>query len=101
MRAGCRSGKTMSDFECDMFHAPAGLLVQGEGCIFRCSQCDAPGPATLLTFIGDRLTSRYRAVLLSRDSKELSVVAEGNGKEILPQVLAAASARKFVWLKPL
>ena len=65
----------MSDFACDLCHSPAGLLVQGGGCIFRCSQCGAPGPATLLEFVAADLRSRYKAVLLSRDSEELSVVA--------------------------
>ena len=90
----------MSDFHCNLCHAPAGLLVQGEGCIFRCSQCDAPGPATLVDFIADDLKSRYKAVLLSRQSEEMAVVAEGVGTEIVPQVLAAAAGGRFVWMKP-
>ena len=91
----------MSDFKCDRCHSPAGLLVPGGGCIFRCSGCSAPGPATLLRFVADNLRSRYRAVLLSRDSEELSVVAEGIGSDIVPQVLAASADGKFVWMKPL
>ena len=91
----------MSDFECDRCHSPSGILVQGGGCIFRCSQCSAPGPATLLSIVADDLLSRYKAVLLSRQSEELSVVAEGIGSEILPQVLAASAGGKFVWMKPL
>jgi hypothetical protein len=55
----------------------------------------------LLSFIADDLRSRYKAVLLSRKSEELSVVAEGIGAEIVPQVLAASAGGKFVWMKPL
>jgi hypothetical protein len=91
----------MSDFECDRCHSPSGLMVQGGACIFRCSKCSAPGPASLLEFVADDMRSRYKAVLLSRDSKELSVVAEGIGTEIVPQVLAASAGGKFVWMKPL
>ncbi len=91
----------MSDFECDLCHSPAGLLVQGAGCIFRCSRCSAPGPATLLSLIADRLESKYKAVLLGRNSEELSVVAEGIGADIVPQVLAKSAGGKFVWMKPL
>ena len=53
-----------------------------------------------MEFIAARLQSNYKAVLLSRSSKELSVVAEGVGTEILPLVLAAAADGKFVWMKP-
>jgi hypothetical protein len=91
----------MSDFHCNLCHAPAGLLVQGGGCIVRCSECDAPGRAALLGFIADDLHSRYKAVLLSGKSKELSVVAEGVGAEIVPHVLAATAGGRFVWMKPL
>ena len=91
----------MSDFHCSLCHAPAGLLVQWEACILRCSECDAPGPATLMSLVGDDLCSRYRAVLLSRKSEELAVIAEGIGSEILPQVLAATVDGKFVWMKPM
>jgi len=90
----------VSDFECDMCQGAAGLLVQGEAFIFRCSKCDAPGPGSLLSWVADRLQSNYKAVLLSRDSKEISVIAEGIGSEIVPQVLAATADGKFVWMKP-
>jgi hypothetical protein len=96
-----RRGNVMSDFNCQLCDAPVGFLVQGEGCIVRCSRCNAPGPATLMEFIAGNLRSRYRAVLLSRKSEVLSVVAEGVGVEIVPQVLAAASDGKFVWMKPM
>jgi hypothetical protein len=75
-------------------------MVQGEAFFFRCSKCDAPGPGSLLEFVADRLQSTYKAVLLSRESMELSVVAEGIGSEIVPLVLAAAADGKFVWMKP-
>jgi hypothetical protein len=91
----------MSDFECDRCHSPSGLMVQGKAFIFRCSKCSAPGPASLLEFVADDMRSRYKAMLLSRDSEELSVVAEGIGTDIVPQVLAAAAGGKFVWMKPL
>ena len=91
----------MSDFNCQLCDAPVGFLVQWEACIVRCSRCNAPGPATLMEFIAGDLHSRYRAVLLSRKSEELSIVAEGIGAEIVPQVLAAASDGKFVWMKPM
>jgi len=55
----------------------------------------------LISLVGDDLCSRYRAVLLSRKSEELAVIAEGIGSEILPQVLAASAGGKFVWMKPL
>jgi hypothetical protein len=90
----------MSDFSCELCGAAVGFLVQGNGCIVRCSSCDAPGPATPMEFIAGDLRSRYKAVLLSRNSEELSIVAEGLGTEILPDVLAAASHGRFVWLKP-
>ncbi len=90
-----------SDFRCDQCHAPAGMLVQGEACIFRCSRCDAPGSATLMEFIVGDLTASYRAVLLSRESEELEVIAEGIGAEIVPKVLAAAADGRFVWMKPI
>jgi hypothetical protein len=90
----------MADFTCDMCKGPAGLMVQGEAFFFRCSKCDAPGPGSLLEFVADRLQSNYKAVLLSRTSEELSVVAEGIGSEIVPLVLAAAADGKFVWMKP-
>jgi len=51
-------------------------------------------------YVADRLQSNYKAVLLSRESKELSVVAEGIGTEILPLVMAAAGDGQFVWMKP-
>jgi hypothetical protein len=54
----------------------------------------------LLEFVADRLQSNYKAVLLSRSSEELSVVAEGVGTEIVPLVLAAAADGQFVWMKP-
>jgi hypothetical protein len=91
----------MSDFECDFCRAPPGLMVQGDACIFRCSQCSAPGPASLLRFVVEDMRSCYKAVLLSRDSEELFVVAEGIGTDIVPQVLAASADGKFVWMKPL
>jgi hypothetical protein len=53
-----------------------------------------------MEFVVDRLQSTYKAVLLSRSSVELSVVAEGIGSEIVPLVLAAAADGKFVWMKP-
>jgi hypothetical protein len=100
----CRPGPAatgVSDFECDQCHAPAGLMVQGEAFTFRCSKCNAPGPASLLRLVADNLKSRYRAVLLSKDNEELSVIAEGIGAGIVPQVLHAAAAGAFVWMKPL
>jgi len=90
----------MRNFNCDLCKGPAGLLVQGEAFFFRCSTCDAPGPGSLLEFVADRLQSNYKAVLLSRSSEELSVVAEGVGTEIVPLVLAAAADGQFVWMKP-
>jgi hypothetical protein len=90
----------LGDFKCDMCEGFAGLMVQGEAFFFRCSKCDAPGPGSLLSWVADRLHSNYKAVLLSRESKELSVVAEGIGTEIVPLVLAAAVGGKFVWMKP-
>jgi hypothetical protein len=51
-------------------------------------------------YVADQLQSNYKAVLLSRESKELSVVAEGIGTEILPLVMAAAGDGQFVWMKP-
>jgi hypothetical protein len=94
-------GTVMSDFNCQLCDAPMGFLVQCDGCIVRCSRCDAPGPATLMEFIASDLRSRYRAVLLSRKSEELSIVAEGIGAEIMSKVLAEASDGKFVWMKPM
>jgi hypothetical protein len=90
----------LNDFNCDMCKGPAGLMVQGKAFAFRCSRCGAPGPGSLLEFVADRLKSNYKAVLLSRQSQELSVVAEGIGTEIIPLVLAAAGDGKFVWMKP-
>jgi hypothetical protein len=89
------------DFACAQCHAPAGLLVQGGGFFLRCSKCDCPGPCSLLSLVADQLQSRYRAVLLSRESQEIAVVAEGVGADIVPQVLAAAADGKFVWMKPM
>ena len=74
-------------------------MVRGEAFFFRCAKCDAPGPGSLMEFVADRLQSNYKAVLLSRESKELSVIAEGIGTEIVPLVLAAAADGKFVWMK--
>ena len=90
----------VSDFRCHLCEAPAGLLVQWGGCILRCSKCDAPGAATLMEFIAGDLRSRYTAVLLSKKSEELAIIAEGVGAEIVSKVLAAASDGKFVWMKP-
>jgi hypothetical protein len=90
----------VNDFTCDMCKGPAGLMVQGKAFAFRCSRCDAPGAGSLMEFVADRLQSNYQAVLLSRENKELSVVAEGIGTEIVPLVLAAAAEGKFVWMKP-
>lgn len=90
----------MSDFNCDLCKGPAGLMVQGRAFAFRCSRCNAPGSGSLLEFVADRLQSNYKAVLLSRSSEELSVVAEGIGTEIVPLVLAAAADGRFVWMKP-
>jgi hypothetical protein len=83
-----------------MCKGPTGLMVQGKAFAFRCSMCDAPGPGSLMEFVAGRLQSNYKAVLLSKESKELSVVAEGIGTEIVPLVLAAAAGGKFVWMKP-
>jgi hypothetical protein len=58
------------------------------------------GPASLLEFVADRLESNYKAVLLSRESQEIAVVAEGIGTDIIPLVLAAGAGGKFVWMKP-
>ncbi len=91
----------MSDFYCDLCHAPAGLLVQWEAGILRCSACNAPCPVALMRLVDGDLCSRYRAVLLSRKSEELEVVAEGIGSEILSQVLEATADGKFVWMKPI
>jgi hypothetical protein len=74
--------------------------VQGKAFALRCSRCDAPGAGSSMEFVVDRLQSTYKAVLLSRSSVELSVVAEGIGSEIVPLVLAAAADGKFVWMKP-
>jgi hypothetical protein len=90
----------MIDFQCDKCEGAAGLLVQYGMFFFRCSKCDAPGSGSMLTWVADRLRSNYKAVLLSRDSKEIGVVADGIGMEIVPQVLAAAADGKFVWMKP-
>jgi hypothetical protein len=90
----------MADFQCDQCKGPAGLMVQWGAFFFRCSKCGAPGPGSLMEFVADRLQSNYKAVLLSRSSEELSVVAEGVGTEIVPLVLAAAADGKFVWMKP-
>lgn len=90
----------MTDFHYDLCKAPAGLMVQGTAFFFRCSKCDAPGPGSLMEFVADRLQSNYKAVILSRDSKELSIVAEGIGTEIVPLVMAASADGKFVWMKP-
>jgi len=90
----------VSDFDCDLCKGSAGLMVRGEAFFFRCAKCDAPGPGSLMEFVADRLQSNYKAVLLSRESKELSVIAEGIGTEIVPLVLAAAADGKFVWMKP-
>ena len=90
----------MSDFACNLCHAPAGMMVQWEACIFRCSECGAPGSATMIGLIAGDLRSRYKALLLSKESDEMSVVAEGVGAEIVPQVLAATADGKFVWMKP-
>jgi hypothetical protein len=54
-----------------------------------------------MRFIAADLRSRYKAVLLSRESEELEVVAEGVGTEIVEKVLAATADGKFVWMKPL
>jgi hypothetical protein len=43
-----------------------------------------------MEFVADRLQSNYKAVLLSRSSEELSVVAEGIGTEIV----------RAYWLRP-
>jgi hypothetical protein len=88
----------MADFNCDQCKGPAGMMVQGKAFAFRCSRCDAPGPGSLMEFVADQLQSNYKAVLLSRESKEL--VAEGIGTDIVPLVLAAAAGGKFVWMKP-
>ena len=95
-------GVIVNDFTCDQCKGPAGLMVQGVAFAFRCSKCDAPGAGSLMEFVADRLQSNYTAVLLSRTSEELSVVAEGVGTEIVPLVLAAAAAAagQFVWMKP-
>jgi len=92
---------SFSDFACEQCHAPAGLLVQRRGFFLRCSKCGCPGPCSLLRLVADRLQSRYRAVLLSRDSQEIAVVAEGIGADIVPQVLEAAADGRFVWMKPI
>jgi hypothetical protein len=84
-----------------MCEAPVGFLVQGPACIVRCSRCGAPGAGTLLKFLAADLASRYKAVLLSRESEELEVVAEGIGAAIVPKVLAASTDGKFVWMKPI
>jgi hypothetical protein len=76
-------------------------MVQWVACIFRCSRCGAPGPATMMEFIVGDLRSRYKAVLLSRKSEELEVVAEGIGTEIVPKVLAATADGAFVWMRPI
>jgi hypothetical protein len=75
-------------------------MVQGEMCMLRCSMCSCPGSGSMLAMIADQLLSNYRAVLLSRDSQEISVVAEGIGTDIVPQVLAAAADGQWVWMKP-
>jgi hypothetical protein len=90
----------VNDFTCDLCKGPARLMVQGKAFAFRCSRCDAPGAGSSMEFVVDRLQSTYKAVLLSRSSVELSVVAEGIGSEIVPLVLAAAADGKFVWMKP-
>jgi hypothetical protein len=90
----------VSDFHCDLCKGPAGLMVQNNAFFFRCSKCDAPGPGSLMEFVADRLQSNYKAVPLSRSSEELSVVAEGVGSEIVPQVLAAAPCGQFACMKP-
>jgi len=90
----------VNDFTCDMCNGPAGLMVQGRAFAFRCSKCDSPGAGSLIEFVADRLQSNYKAVLLSRSSEELSVVAQGIGSEIVPLVLAAAADGQFVWMKP-
>jgi hypothetical protein len=90
----------VSDFHCDMCKGSAGLLVQGKAFVFRCSKCDAPGPASLLEFVADRLQSNYKAVLLSKESQEIAVVAEGVGTDIIPLILSASPDGKFVWMKP-
>jgi hypothetical protein len=79
---------------------PAGLLVQGGSFFFRCSKCDAPASASLLEFVADRLQSYYKAVLLSGESQEITVVAEGIGTDIIPTVWASSAEGKFVWMKP-
>jgi hypothetical protein len=76
------------------------LMVQGKAFALRYSKCDAPGAGSLMEFVADRLQSNYKAVLLSRSSEDLSVVAEGIGTEIVPLVLAAAADGQFVWMKP-
>jgi hypothetical protein len=91
----------MPDFQCDRCQAPAGLMVQWGMFMLRCSKCNFPGPGSMLTMIADQLQSHYKAVLLSRDSQEISVIAEGIGTEIVPQVLAATADGKFVWMKPI
>jgi hypothetical protein len=75
-------------------------MVQSGAFFFRCSRCDAPGPGSLLEWVADRLQGHYKAVLLARDSTEISVIAEGIGTDIVPQVLAATADGKFVWMKP-
>ena len=90
----------MSDYLCAQCGAPAGFIVQGEACLVRCSKCQAPGGGALLSFIADDLKGNYRAVLLNRNSEEISAVAEGMGSEIVPQVIAASAGGKFVWMKP-
>jgi hypothetical protein len=80
--------------------AAAGLMVQGEMFMPRCSKCNWPGSGSMLTRIADQLQSHYKAILLSKDSQEISVVAEGIGTDIVPQVLAATAHGQFVWMKP-
>jgi hypothetical protein len=54
----------------------------------------------LLEFVADRLQSYYKAVLLSGESQEITVVAEGIGTDIIPTVWASSAEGKFVWMKP-
>ena len=76
-------------------------MVQRGAFFFRCSQCEAPGPCSMLKWVADQLQSHYKADLLARDSSEISVIAEGIGTDIVPQVLAATADGKFVWMKPI
>ena len=85
--------------KCPGCGAPAlGAFVQHGSYFTRCMACGEEGPATSWLALSERMSGRFRAVVVDTNQKEIEVLGEGKTSEIAGLVSKAAHRGKLVRL---